>query len=295
MIHIFFFYYFVISVGIFCILIVCLVISRRYAQKKDQDRKEQEKENHEQIYKALITIRSQCETLQNDLKLDHAQSPSYFNLKYSEIIGKKGKRPMSSSFIINNQLFERHQCGKCIHIYNRALQGLDKIQQTLKIPKPIKKQTERTPLLSHMGVLVIGLILKIQILTGLLCLFTFEVIKISFGSLSIVCNVQIPQLSLTIFQNCNIDKICSPSFMYLWIIVAVSLLVFAIMLIREIIKNVGRQCSILLMGYRIASIILFSENVDETQIMDDVNQSIKEIYKKYSSSCLSRFLHQSTC
>lgn len=294
MIHTFFFYYSVICVGIFCILIVCLVISRRYAQKKDQDRKEQEKENHEQIYKALITVRSQCETLQKDLKLDHPQSPSY-PIKYSGIIGKKGKLPMSSSFIINNQLFERHQCGKCIDIYNRTQQGLDKIQQTLKIPKPIKKQTERTPLLSHMGVLVIGLILKIQILTGLLCLFTFWVIKISFGSLSIVCNIQIPQLSLTIFQNCNIEKIGSPSFMYLWIIVAVSFLVFAIMLIREIIKNVGRQCSILLMGYRISSIILFSENVDETQIMDDVNQSIKEIYKKYSSSCLSRFLHQSTC
>lgn len=293
MIHTFFFYYFVICVGIFCILIVCLVIGRQYAQTKDIQEKEEE--SQKKIYKALMTVRSQCEMLQKGLKLDCPLSSSYSHLKCSGIIGKKGKKPLSSSIIIVNQHIERHQCGKCIDIYNRTQQGLDEIQQTLKIPKPIKKQTERTPLLSHMGVLIIGLILKIQILTGLLCLLTFWVIKICFASLSIVCNIQIPQLSLTIFQNCNIGKICSPSLMYLWIIVAVSFLVFAIMLIREIIKNVGRQCSILLMGYRISSIILFSENVNETHIMEDVDQAIKDINKKYSSNCLSRFLRKSTC
>lgn len=266
----------------------CAILKDRYSIQKKQT-------SYLQIYNALLTTRSQCEKLQNTLQQNKPkfwQSPYYFTVLQKNECNIT-KSPYLPPIIAIN---------KCLEAFSIVEQGLKTIQGRLKLSQPEpNNQYRKAPLFLYLGISIIGLLLTVQVLTALLCLFLFGTISVSLIAGSISSNAYIYKLSSVLFQYCNINigylfssltcETYTDLETIIWIIVATLFIVLSISLIKRIIRLIISQCEILFMGCRISISILLT-NLTKAQITEELEQMSQNIQLKNSSSHIGKILHR---
>lgn len=292
----FFLFYALVCLVILVVSCLGLFIGYYCAALKDRHSIQKQQTSYLQIYKTLLTARSQCEKLHDTLQRN---KPEFWQTPYYFAVLQKNKCNITKApyfppiIAINN----------CLETFASARQELKTIMKILELSKPEpESQYRKAPLFLYAGISMIGLLLTAQVLTALLCLFLFGAISVSLIAGSMSSNAYIYKLSCVIFQYCGINAeslfnslTCETHTPHLetivWIIVAILFIILSISLTTRIIRLIVSQCEILFMGCRISISILLTD-LTKDQISEELEQMSQNIQLKNTSSQIGKILHR---